>query len=307
MSLSTKIKLMVCALVLALVAASKGANATNQQAEYLENGLVFWQEPLTSIVFVWVDGGCFMMGQDDTEKAELSREAGEGKYREFYSDETPRHEVCVDGFWLGRYEVTQGQWLSLMDEHQFPAGRTSSHPAEKISWDMAKRFIEILNAKSDGVSFRLPFEAEWEYGARAGTFTPFNTGRTISTDQANYNGSFTYGRGSQGSYRATPLPVGSLPANAWGLFDMHGNLWEWCEDFYHQNYYELSPRHNPTGPVEGAVKVMRGGSWFTSPRSVRSANRRGVSPGSTVDDAGFRLVCKRPPPDKIDLMLNSDF
>lgn len=246
------------------------------------------------------------MGQSQKEKKNLESEAGELKYREFYADEIPQHKVCLDGFWLGRTEITQLQWISLMATKPFSPDKENDHPATNISWLMALDFITVLNGISSK-NFRLPTEAENEYGTRARTSTPFHTGETITTDQANYNGDHTYNSSKKGTYLRKTSPTKSYPANPFGLFDMHGNVWEWCSDWYDKDYYQQSPTDNPKGPETGKKKVMRGGSWFTAPRSIRSANRRGLEPDLALEDSGFRLVVNRPQPKKKAATFNPDF
>lgn len=247
------------------------------------------------------------MGQSAMEQKQLITEAGEVRYNKFYSDETPQHLVCLDGFWLGRHEITRQQWFMLMKTAPFPGGLDNDHPATNISWDMAERFISTLNDRSSQTSLRMPTEAEMEYAIRGGTETPFNTGRTISTDEANFNGYYIYGEGSRGIYHEKPMPVGSYPPNRFGLFDMHGNVWEWCSDWYAEQYYANSPEKDPQGAEKGSLKVLRGGSWFTSPRSLRSANRHAVSPKTGLEDHGFRLVANRPAPAAVHLDFDPDF
>jgi len=271
------------------------SEAKDNNPEYYENGLVLWREPLIELEFVWLEGGCFPMGQSVPEKRTLIEEAGELKYREFYADELPQHQACVDGFWMARQETTRHQWQQLMATVPFLADLPGNHPATNISWLMAMDFIVVLNGIADE-NFRLPTEAEMEYAIRAGSETPFHTGKTISTGQANYNGIHTYGSGQKGTYLQKTSPGRSYPANRFGLFDMHGNVWEWCSDWYAKDYYEESPVDNPRGPETGKNKIMRGGSWFTAPRSVRSANRRGLQPDIALEDSGFRLIANRSPP-----------
>jgi formylglycine-generating enzyme required for sulfatase activity len=155
----------------------------------------------------------------------------------------------------------------------------AQHPVETVSWDDAKAFTKKLTAMNNGLyKFRLPTEAEWEYACRAGTTTPFYFGETISTDQANYDGNYVYGPGREGEYRKKTTPVGSFPPNDFGLYDMHGNVWEWCEDWYGEEYYKHSPRDNPKGPETGELRVLRGGSWLNFPRALRCALRlRGLA------------------------------
>lgn len=267
---------------------------------------LLWQEPLTNQEFIWVPAGCFQMGQSPQEKQKLTDDAGELKYRDFYADETPQHKVCLDGFWLARQEISQRQWINLMATKPFFTDITDDHPATNISWLMAMDFITVLNGIADEI-FRLPSEAEMEYSIRAGTSTPFHTGKTISTDQANYNGLYAYDSGERGTYLEKTTPSRSYPANQFGLFDLHGNVWEWCSDWYGKEYYQKSASTNPQGPVTGKKKVMRGGSWFTAPRSIRSANRRGIEPDVAMEDAGFRLVVNRPPPQKKEPVAKSGF
>jgi formylglycine-generating enzyme required for sulfatase activity len=163
-------------------------------------------------------------------------------------------------------------------------------PVETVSWDDCQEFVEELGRKT-GKRFVLPTEAEWEHAARAGTTTPFHFGETISTDQANYDGNSAYGKGSKGVYRKTTTPVGSFPPNAWGLFDMHGNVWEWCEDWY--GPYASGDIKDPQGGRKGTARVLRGGSWIGGPLMCRSAFRRGDEPGDRYFLFGCRvLLCQ---------------
>jgi formylglycine-generating enzyme required for sulfatase activity len=305
----TKAALFVC-LTIAILCQPCLAGETAPNSEYYEKDLTLWRELLTGQEFVWLQTGCFQMGQSSQERQKLKNDAGELKYREFYGDEAPQHKVCLDGFWLARQEISQLQWTNIMASKPFPPDMAADHPATNISWLMALDFIAVLNGISSE-SFRLPSEAEMEYGIRAGTGTPFHTGSTISTDQANYNGVYKYDTGKRGAYLEQTAPSRSYPANQFGLFDMHGNVWEWCSDWYDKDYYQYSPIDNPTGPITGKKKVMRGGSWFTAPRSIRSANRRGIEPDIALEDSGFRLVVNRPPPRKVEAasspIFNPDF
>jgi len=201
------------------------------------------------------------------------------------ADEKPVHRVYVDGFYMGKYEVTQGQWQAVMGNN--PSRFEGDNlPMEQVSWDDCQEFIRKLNSMT-GKQYRLPTEAEWEYACRAGTTTAFSWGNSISTNQANYDGNYTYGGGSKGVYREKTMPVGSFGANPWGLYDMHGNVWEWCQDWY--GSYSSGDERNPTGASGGASRVNRGGSWFSSPRFLRSAIRT-YGPGYRDNDLGFRLV-----------------
>ncbi len=133
-----------------------------------------------------------------------------------------------------------------------------SRPVERVLWNDVQEFLKKLHAKAGKEMYRLPTEAEWEYAARAGTTTPFSFGNTISTDVANYNGNYTYGSGIKGIHREQTTEVGSFPPNDWELYDMHGNVWEWCQDWYDSRYYSKSPKENPQGPSSGRYRVVRG-------------------------------------------------
>jgi formylglycine-generating enzyme required for sulfatase activity len=153
------------------------------------------------------------------------------------------------------------------------------------------RYLAWLKEQT-GRPYRLPTEAEWEYAARAGTSTPFSFGACISTAQANYNGNYDYNDcgAKTGVYLKRTQPVGSYPANSWGLYDMHGNVYEWTADWYGSDYYATSPRDNPRGPSTGSLRVNRGGGWISSPWNVRAANRYVDKPGDRDDYLGFRLL-----------------
>jgi len=200
-------------------------------------------------------------------------------------NEEQRRLTIVRPFWMGRYAVTQRQWRAVTGGNPscFMGAR---NPVEKVSWHDAQEFLQKLNAHVRGSDFVLPTEAQWEHACRAGTATPFHFGETISTDQANYDGNYTYGRGRKGVYRGETTPVGSFPPNAWGLHDMHGNVWEWCA-FPYSKDVDGSEQKGANAPVE--LRVLRGGSWRGGPGSCRSAYR-GTSPRrSRGDYEGFRL------------------
>jgi sulfatase modifying factor 1 len=159
---------------------------------------------------------------------------------------------------------------------------------ESVSWDDCRDFINKLNGLKSGLHLRLPTEAEWEYACRAGTQTPFWFGENITPDQVNYDGNHPYAGGTKGKYREETVAVKSLPCNGWGLYQMHGNVWEWCADRYGK--YPTGSVMNPGGPTDGAYRVGRGGGWISSGRSVRSADRGGVEPASRFRSTGFRLA-----------------
>ena len=224
---------------------------------------------------VFVKGGTFNMGSPTSE-------ANRG------SDET-QHTVTVSDFYIGKYEVTQKQWKDIMGTN--PSNfKGDNLPVENVSWDDIQEFLVKLNKKT-GKTYRLPTEAEWEYAARAGTTTPFSTGNCLSTNQANYDGNYPYSSCNKGTYREQTTTVGSFSANAWGIYDMHGNVWEWCQDVYKSDYYSQSK--NSTNPIyegNGSYRVMRGGSWGNYASYCRSANRVNVTPTYRGNDLGFRLA-----------------
>jgi len=207
-------------------------------------------------------------------------------------EEGPQHEVTISKpFYMGIHEVTQEQYKAVMGANPSYI-KGASNPVELVIWEDAVEFCNKLSAKT-GKTVRLPTEAEWEYACRAGTTTPFHTGETISTDEANYDGSYVYGSGRKGKDRQKTVPVGSFKPNAFGLYDMHGNVWEWCSDWYDKNYYRKAPRVDPQGPVSGSRRVLRGGSESDLPRDCRSAFRGWYLPlpGPRLGDlTGFRVA-----------------
>jgi formylglycine-generating enzyme required for sulfatase activity len=228
---------------------------------------------------VAVKGGTFSMGGNDGE-----------------SNEKPVHSVTVSDFYMGKYEVTFAQY----DVYCEATGKSKpndsgwgrgNRPVINVSWFDSDAYCKWLSQKT-GKTYRLPTEAEWEYAARAGATAPFNTGNCLSTSQANYDGNYPYTGCSKGEYTGKTLPVGSFSPNAWGLFDMHGNVWEWCSDWYDAGYYANSPRNNPPGGSSGAipVRVLRGGSWYSYALFCRVSYRSYGNPDSSYNYFGFRLV-----------------
>lgn len=222
----------------------------------------------------WADipAGTFTMGSP---ASEVDREG----------DET-QHQVTLSAFKMSKYEVTFEQYdlfcdatgRSKPDDEGWGRG---NRPVINVSWDDATAFAEWMGC-------RLPTEAEWEYAARAGTTTPFNTGNNLTTAQANYNGNYPNNNNAKGEYRQKTLPVGSFAANAFGLFDMHGNVWEWCSDWYGD--YSTSAQTNPKGASSGSYRVYRGGGWRSLASRCRSALRNFSTPDSRSHSIGFRLV-----------------
>ena len=203
-------------------------------------------------------------------------------------DESPQWRVTVsEPFYMGVHEVTQEQYQAVMGENPGYL-KGAKNPVERVSWNEAMEFC-IKLSDGAGMNVGLPTEAEWEYACRAGTTTPFHTGQTISTDQANYDGDHTYGDGKKGEDRGKTIAVGSFKPNAWGLYDMHGNVWEWCSDWYGESYARAQDQ-DPTGPDSGTLRVLRGGGWGHSPQSCRSASRHWHAPGFRSLNYGFRVA-----------------
>ncbi|MDD2387294.1 MAG: SUMF1/EgtB/PvdO family nonheme iron enzyme [Bacteroidales bacterium] len=227
---------------------------------------------------VFIKGGTFNMGSPNSE---VDRD-----------DDEYEHSVTVSDFYMGKYEVTQGQWKAVMGSNPSASdkGIGDNYPVNLVSWNDIQTFISKLNQMT-GKRYRLPTEAEWEFAARGGTTTPFNTGNNLSTSQANYNGNYPYNGNPKGTYKEKTMPVGSYSPNAWGLYDMHGNVLEWCSDWYASDYYKNSPQNNPKGPTTAqSPRVLRGGSWSRYAGNCRSAYRSYSSPGIRRDYIGFRLV-----------------
>jgi formylglycine-generating enzyme required for sulfatase activity len=240
---------------------------------------------------VEIPAGSFMMGAPETE-AESS------------NSERPQYQVSVPAFWMGKYQVTQAQWQIVAGmpqierklEPERSSFKVNNHPVDRVSWLEVVEFCKRLSLYT-GREYRLPSEAEWEYGCRAGTVTPFHYGETITTELVNYDGNQPYGEAPKGEYRGKTTPVGKFPANSFGLHDMHGNVWEWCEDDWHYSYNDVPIEerawidNNNNRSQEEVRKVLRGGSWFNSARSCRSAYRDSYEARIQGYTCGFRVVC----------------
>ena len=223
---------------------------------------------------------------------QMGRYAGE---QESYSDEDPQHAVTVPGFWMGKYEITQAQWLAVMGSWPGTAPSSSygvgdTYPAYYVSWDDAQNFITALNTHivSSGqgpLTVRLPSEAEWEYACRAGTATRFYWG-----DDGDYTQieNYAWYVGNNSPY-GTKTVGGKLP-NAFGLYDMSGNVWEWCQDWYHSSYSGAPADGSAWESLTGSIRVFRGGDWDYYAGNCRSAYRLGDSPGFRINYLGFRLA-----------------
>jgi formylglycine-generating enzyme required for sulfatase activity len=202
------------------------------------------------------------------------------------NDETQHPVTLTRGFWIAETPVTQALWEIFMGDNPSHF-KGAELPVEQVSWNDAQRFINKLNGMKPELQLCLPTEAQWEYACRAGTTTPFSFGDNITTDQVNYDGNYPYNNGKKGEDRSQTVEVKAFPPNAWGLYQMHGNVWEWCQDWYGQ--YPSQPVTNPQGAVSGTGRVLRGGSWFLYGRRCRSAGRRHFGPAFRNSGFGFRL------------------
>jgi uncharacterized protein (TIGR02145 family) len=275
-----------------------------------------WEEPITGMEFVWVPEGCFMMGSPLTGKTGLLNKKEKplwyralavvssilpygcvssstntdrpAKLRSYFNmhgyqeDETPVHEVCLDGFWIGKYEVTQGQWKKIMSSNPSQFKAEDGYPVEQVSWNDAKAYIENLNRQS-GHKFSLPTEAQWEYAARSGgKLEKYSGGNDVDAVAWYY----------KNSGNKTHL-IGTRTPNRLGIYDMSGNVWEWCEDVYDKNAYAIHARQNPLVTSGGTSRVRRGGSWIHHPGDVRSTFRGKLSAAVGHDNLGFRLALQK--------------
>jgi formylglycine-generating enzyme required for sulfatase activity len=253
----------------------------NGQARYfiieLGNGV--------TLEMVEVPAGSFVMGSPEIEE-----------YREI--DEGPQHRVDVPSFWMGKFEVTQAQGKAVVNGVNPSRFYGDELPVENVTWGDAQAFLRILNRKlglqnkDRKYQYRLPSEAEWEYAARAGTDTPFAFGETITPQIVNHNSHYLYGASPRGNSHGQTVEVGALGvANAFGLFDMHGNVWEWCEDLYHRNYNGAPTDGSAwlSGETSGR-RVLRGGSWTEERGDCRSAGRYSLDPSYRGPAFGFRVV-----------------
>ncbi len=257
---------------------------------------VVWREPgrppclfnSFGMQFALIPAGTFLVGAPPDEQGH-------------FPNETPRHEVTLTRpFHLGVYPVTQRDYATVMGTNPShftePNGGGPNHPVEEVSWDEAVEFCERLSAlpeeRKAGRVYRLPTEAEWEHACRAGTSTAFSWGPTACSTQANFSGNNPYGGGARGPYLERTSSVGSYSPNAFGLYDLHGNVWEWCADRYAADYYHDSPPANPPGPAEGDTHVLRGGSWYIVGRGCRCAERcyTGEAPTTRTGSVGFRVA-----------------
>jgi formylglycine-generating enzyme required for sulfatase activity len=223
-----------------------------------------------------IPGGTFWMGSPANEA-------------ERDDDEGPQHQVTVPSFFMGKYPLTQAQYQAIMGNNP-SYFKGNNRPVETVSWDDAVTFCEELSQRT-GKNYRLPSEAEWEYACRAGTKTPFSFGDNITTDLVNYNGNYPYKSAPKGKYREQTTDVGTFPPNAFGLYDMHGNVWEWCEDDWHENYINAPTNGSAWNSRSGIdARLLRGGSWYNLARYCRAANRGRNSRDFRNSNFGFRVV-----------------
>jgi formylglycine-generating enzyme required for sulfatase activity len=294
--------------------------AGNQwRVERHELRVISAEEPLgngVSLRLIEIPAGSFLMGSPNDEP-------------ERSPDEGPRHVVRLEAFLIGQTPITQAQWREVAGwtprdgerwGRQLPAnpsrfqamdaadeqresfgsfrwlkGETSTdqRPVERVSWEDAMEFCHRLSQRT-GRRYSLPSEAQWEYACRAASSTPFHYGDTLSTDLANYDGNHTYANGPKGEYRQQTTPVAHFPANAWGLHDMHGNVWEWCSDHWHDTYEGAPDDGRPwidEKTNENRHRLLRGGSWYRNPGDCRSAYRYDHHAGVRSGNVGFRVCC----------------
>ncbi len=261
---------------------------------------------ITAPKMALIPAGTFCMGSPESEV-------------ERYDDET-QHKVTISkDFWMSQYEVTQAEWEAVIGNNP-SYSQGANLPVEQVSWYDAIEYCNKLSEKEgltpayridkgrndpnnenkhdvvrwlvtwdrEANGYRLPTEAEWEYACRAGTTTPFSTGNNLTTNQANYNGNYPYNENAEGEYQERTTAAGSFPPNAWGIYDMHGNVWEWCWDWYDD--YSENNQIDPSGAASGTGRVLRSGCWGSGGRGVRSANRGSLTPDHWYDVYGFRLV-----------------
>ena len=242
-----------------------------------------------AITMLQISPGEFQMGSPDKEK-------------DRYESEGSQHRVHLQSFFLGQTPVTQARWKLVagwpklaVELNPDPSNfKGANRPVERVSWVEAMEFCRRLSQRTE-LSYTLPSEAQLEYACRAGSTTPFAFGDTLTLNFANYAGNYAYGSGPKGTYREKTTDVGSFLANAWGLQDMHGNVWEWCLDHWHENYEGAPSDGSPwVNGGDEALRLLRGGSWFRDPGSCRSAYRLRGPQGGRSFDVGFRL-CGFPP------------
>ncbi len=227
-------------------------------------------------VLRWIPPGKFLMGSPEIDPERLNNET--------------LHKVTISkGFWLADTACSQRLWVAVMGDNPSNFKESKDNPVETVSWDDCQQFIDTANQLLPAeFNLRFPTEAEWEYACRAKTQTVFSWGDSLTTEQANYDGNYPYNKGESGEYREKTIDVISFPANPWGLFQMHGNVREWCSDWYGE--YLNQDVTDPIGSQHGQDRVLRGGSWANYGRSLRSASRSHYWLDFRFGSAGFRLA-----------------
>ncbi len=252
-----------------------------------------------------IPGGTFMMGTDEAEIERLCKKFN----RDWIKRESPQHLVTIQPFFMSKYPITQEQWKAIASQNALKVNndldpdtsrfKGNKNPVEQVSWYDCVEFSQRLSKliRQDNKiprEYQLPSEAQWEYGCRAATTTPFYFGETITTGLANYNGNFVYAEENKGKYRKKTTPVGSFPPNGFGLYDMHGNVWEWCKDHWQENYQGAPEDGSAWLSGDSSKKVIRGGSWNDIPAYCRSAFRFFNPRAYRVYSFGLRVVCVVP-------------
>ena len=269
-----------------------GNGDTEDRISHFEYGDIFWKAKENKIhvvrtitlpggaemEMIYCPPGEFMMG---SQESEAGREGNETQHR----------VILTKGFWLGKYPVTQRQWKSVMGSTP-SRFRGDDLPVETVSWNDCQEFVRKVNVVLE-CGARLPTEAEWEYACRAGATTTYSWGNALNGDTANCNGNYPCGTNMKGPYLNKTTPVGRYAPNSWGFCDMHGNVYDWCSDWY--GGYPSGDVTDPAGPASGMKRVLRGGCWLSLARDCRSAHRAGRKPGDRYDRYGFRLCCSAGP------------
>lgn len=248
--------------------APSGVQSVPRSAAPTVNAGKRWTDPGSGITFATIPGGCFFMGSDQGSE-----------------NEQPRHEVCLRPFAMGIHEVTQGQWRRVMGSLPSQSQMGDDLPVESVTWDDTEKFVRTLNLKSS-THFRLPSEAEWEYACKSGGA---DTGPFCGGDDLKEIGWYYENSGNR------VHPVGQLKSNLFGVYDMTGNVWEWVDDWYVPNYYQKSPKQNPTGPISGSSRIMRGGAWLSKENVLRATIRYDLAPDRGYQLLGFRLATRDHP------------
>lgn len=242
--------------------------------------------------FRWIKPGTFTMGSSLVEKVAATASVPNSEM-EWFANEVQHQVTLTQGFWLADSACTQAMWQVISGGNPAQFTDSSQNPVEQVSWEDCQQFLSKLNGRVPGGGFRLPSEAQWEYACRAGTTTAFSYGATITSELVNHNGENPFGGVLKGLNREKTVPVKSLPPNAWGLYEMHGNVWQWCNDRF--GGFSGSAERDPSGPSSGPDRVLRGGGWRSSARDCRCASRSRAMPGYRGTALGFRIAAQATP------------